>query len=93
MKAIVDFWKQSYHQDKLCFWLEMVGAVLTIAASLTLAVSAAEPDMRLIYPLFFAGSILAVFTYYRRMLVWPLVLMTWFTFVNVFGWFVAMGIV
>jgi hypothetical protein len=91
VKKIIDFWKHSYETDRISFWLEMISFVFTVGASLTLAVNADSPDMRYVYPGFFIGATTAVIAYYRRKLVWPMVLTGYFQWVNVFGFGRAVG--
>ena len=91
MQKIIDFFKHSYHSDKVAFGFEIFSTVVTIAASLTLALNADSPDMRIVYPGFFIGSCTAVYAYYRRKLAWPLVLTGYFACVNVLGFSRAMG--
>lgn len=88
---IKDFWIKSYTSDKVAFYFEMASFVFTVAASLTLAVNADQPDMRYVYPGFFIGSVTAVYAYIRRQMAWPLVLASYFAVVNVLGFSVAMG--
>ena len=90
MGKVVDFFKHSYHSDKTAFAFEMISTVFTIAASLTLALNAANPDLRLVYPGFIIGSVCAVYAYYRRKLAWPLILTGYFACVNVLGFSRAM---
>lgn len=87
---IKNFWLHSYETDKTAFYFELVSFVFTVGASLTLAVTADNPDMTIVYPGFFIGSWTAVYAYYRRKLAWPMMLTTYFGFVNVFGFGVAM---
>jgi hypothetical protein len=56
-----------------------------------LAFTADSPDMALIYPGFFVGSITGAIGYYRRGLGFPLMLTSYFACVNVFGYGVAKG--
>lgn len=91
MKTVIDFWTSSYHSDRIAFAAEIISFILTVGASLTLAFTADQPDMRLVYPGFFLGSIAGVYGYYRRKLAWPLLLTAYFCVVNVFGFSVAMG--
>lgn len=88
---IVNFWRHSYETDSTSFWLEVVSFVFTVSASLTLAITAKQPDLTLVYPGFFVGSLTAVVAYYRRKLVWPLLLTAYFAVVNVFGFSRAIG--
>lgn len=91
MNKIIGFWKDAKKQDPLAFWLEMVGTLVTIGASMTLAINADNPDMRIVYPGFMLGSALAIFTYTRRKLAWPLLMVYYFFSINIFGFGVAMG--
>ena len=88
---IKNFWRHSYESDRVAFFCELISFVFTVGASLTLAVTADAPDMRVVYPWFFIGSITAVYGYYRRKLAWPLMLTSYFAVVNVFGCAVAKG--
>ena len=91
MNKAVEFWVSSYRSDKTAFYLELVSFVFTVGASLTLALNADAPDMRIVYPGFFIGSLTAVFAYKRRQLVWPFLLTAYFACVNVLGFGKAMG--
>lgn len=89
INRIKEFWLSSYHSDKIAFGFEIISFVFTVGASLTLAFTAQNPNMAVIYPGFFIGSITAVYAYYRRMLAWPMLLTAYFAVVNVFGFGVA----
>ena len=91
MNKVIQFWRHSWETDKTAFYYELVSFVFTVAASLTLALSADEPDMRLVYPGFFIGSVTAIVAYKRRMLAWPLVFTIYFVCVNIIGLGKAMG--
>lgn len=91
IEKLKNFWRHSYESDRVAFFCELISFIFTVGASLTLAVTADAPDMRLVYPGFFIGSITAVYGYYRRKLAWPLMLTAYFAVVNVFGFSVAMG--
>lgn len=90
MNRIINFWKHSYETDRIAFYFELISFIFTVGASLTLALNAHDPDMRVVYPFFFIGSWTAVYAYYRRKLAWPMMLTTYFGFINVFGFGVAM---
>ena len=90
-QRIIDFWSNSYHSDKVAFIFELISFVFTVGASMTLAFTADNPDMRIVYPGFFIGSISAFYAHYRRKLAWPTMLVGYFAIVNVFGLGVANG--
>jgi len=81
---------RSYHSDKVAFYYEVISFIFTVGASATLAVTAVNPDMRIVYPFFFIGSVTATYAYYRRHLVWPMLLTAWFVCVNILGFSRAM---
>lgn len=91
MKKVINFWAESYRSDKIAFAFELLSFLFTVGASLTLAFTADNPDMRIVYPGFFIGSLAGVYAYYRRRIAWPLLLTTYFAVVNVFGFGVAIG--
>lgn len=91
VQRVKDFWISSYKSDRTAFYYELISFVITVAASLTLAITANNPDMRIVYPGFFIGSLLSIIAYKRRQLVWPLLLTIYFACVNIFGFSVAMG--
>lgn len=88
---VTKYFRESYQQDKLCFWLEMISTFVNIIASMILALNAANPDMRIVYPFFLIGSGLAIYTFNRRKLVWPTMLVSYFFFANILGFGIAMG--
>ena len=91
MNKIKKFWLQSYHSDKIAFYFELVSFIFTVGASMTLALTADQPDMRIVYPGFFIGSLTATYAHYRRELAWPMMLVGYFSIMNVFGFGVANG--
>lgn len=91
MQKIKDFWLNSYHTDKVAFAFELVSFIFTVGASLTLAVNAKNPNMMIVYPGFFIGSITQVYASWRRGAAWIMLLTAYFACVNVFGFGVASG--
>jgi hypothetical protein len=91
IKTIKKFWLESYKSDKTAFYFEIISFIFTVGASLSLAITADSPDMTIVYPGFFIGAITAIYAFYRRKLAWPMLLTTYFAFVNVFGFGVAIG--
>jgi hypothetical protein len=70
--------------------LEMASFSITVIASFLMAWTAANPDMRIIYPLFFVGSVAGCWAYIRRRLAWPMLLTGYFCVMNVWGFGRAM---
>jgi len=89
LQSIKNFWLNSYHSDKTAFYFELVSFVFTVGASLTLAITARDPNMLIVYPGFFVGSVTQAYASYRRGAAWVFLLTTYFACVNVFGYGVA----
>jgi hypothetical protein len=88
---IRDFWIDSFKSDKIAFGFELVSFVFTVAASLTLALNARDPNMLVIYPFFFIGSVTQCYAAVRRGAAWVMLLTGYFAVVNVYGYGVAAG--
>lgn len=84
-------WVDSYHRDPIAFLFEHLSLVFTVAASLYLAIHAAAPNMKIVYPGFFIGSTTAIIAYYRRGIPTPMILTTYFAVNNIFGFGRACG--
>ena len=89
MDKIKDFWINSYRTDKTAFFFELVSFIFTVGASLTLAIHADNPNMLIVYPGFFVGSITQCYASLRRGAAWGTLLTFYFAIVNIFGYGVA----
>ena len=89
MEKVKDFWLNSYQTDRVAFFFELVSFIFTVAASLTLAINADNPNMLLVYPGFFVGAITQCYAAVRRGAAWVMLLTFYFAIVNVFGFGVA----
>jgi len=89
MENIKRFWIDSYTSDKTAFGFELISFIFTVAASLTLALTALDPNMKLIYPFFLVGSSTQCYASMRRGAAWVMLLTGWFVVVNIFGFLVA----
>ena len=84
------FWTDSYHSDKLAFYLEMQNFVFSVGASMMLAMTAQHPNMAAIYPFYFIGSTSQVVASVRRGQPWIMMITAWFACMNIIGWSRAM---
>ena len=89
MQKIRDFWSNSYRSDRTAFAFELVSFIFTVGASMTLAISARDPNMMIVYPGFFVGSVTQCYASYRRGAAWVMLLTFYFACVNIFGFGVA----
>ncbi|NDB64560.1 MAG: hypothetical protein EB168_02670 [Euryarchaeota archaeon] len=90
-QKIATFWSQSYHSDPRAFGFELTSFVVTVAASLYLAVNARDPNMLAVYPGFLVGSVSQCYASYRRGAAWVMLLTFYFSVVNIFGFGVAIN--
>ena len=89
MQKIRDFWSNSYRSDRTAFAFELVSFIFTVGASMTLAINADNPNMLIVYPAFFVGSITQCYAATRRGAAWVMLLTGYFAVINVFGYGVA----
>lgn len=89
MRKIIDFWTNSYRSDRTAFAFELVSFIFTVGASMTLAINADNPNMLIVYPAFFVGSITQCYAATRRGAAWVMLLTGYFAVINVFGYGVA----
>ena len=83
------FWLRSFESDQTAFYCELVSFIFTVGASLTLAITAADPDMTIIYPAFFIGAVTQCYAAYRRNAAFVMILTGYFAVINVYGYGVA----
>lgn len=89
MQKIIDFWTKSYRSDRTAFAFELISFIFTVGASMTLAINADNPNMLIVYPAFFVGSVTQCYAATRRGAAWVMLLTGYFAFINVFGYGVA----
>jgi hypothetical protein len=58
---------------------------------MTLAINANDPNMLVVYPGFFIGSTTQAYAAFRRGAAWVFLLTVYFSFINVFGFGIAIG--
>ena len=89
MQSVKQFWINSYTSDRIAFLFELISFVFTVGASLTLAVNADNPNMLIVYPGFFIGSLTQLYASWRRGAAWIMLLTFYFACINIFGYGVA----
>ena len=88
LSKVRSFWLRSYENDRTAFYFELVSFIFTVGASLTLAITAADPDMTIIYPAFFVGAVTQCYASYRRNAAFVMIT-GYFSIINVYGYGVA----
>ena len=82
---------KSYQHDHVAFYFEMCGMIFTVAGSLLMAITAKNPNMLIVYPLYLIGASTGLYAYYRREMVWTIVLTAYFVVINIVGFFIALA--
>jgi hypothetical protein len=89
VQKVKQFWINSYTSDKTAFCFELISFIFTVGASMLLAVNADNPNMLIVYPGFFIGSLTQLYASWRRGAAWIMLLTFYFACINVFGYGVA----
>lgn len=92
IRKVNRFFMESYHSDKLSFYLEMTNFTFSVIGSLLLAITARHPDMRIIFPIFLVGSVAQTYASYRRRASWVMMTTGYFTVTNIIGLIRAFGL-
>jgi len=91
MRRVANFFRDSHARNPRVFWLDLISTVFTMAASLGLAMTARNPHMEWIYPGYFAGSLISIWTGTQRHSPWTVVLCSYFCVMNLVGFSRAVG--
>jgi hypothetical protein len=91
LAKVRSFWLRSFESHRTAFYFELVSFIFTVGASLTLAISARDPNMLIVYPGFLVGALTQCYASYRRGAAWVMILTFYFACVNIFGYGVAAG--
>lgn len=90
MEAVKHYLIRNYQLDPVLFYIEMFSVCMQLAASLYLALTAKNPDMLTVYAMYTVGSGVGIYVYYKRQLVWTLIMVIVYTMINVLGLFVML---
>jgi hypothetical protein len=82
VKAVINFFKESYRLSPFAFYCELIEAVLLISASAILTYTVLDPATKLFIPLYLLGSILGVISTIIRRAGFAIVLCAWFVIMN-----------
>jgi len=91
MQRIKTALQQSWEHDHIAFIYEMFGTFFTVAGALLLALTAEDPNMKLVYPIYQIGTVSLMYAYYRRQMVWSIGLTSFFVVINIIGFIKAFG--
>lgn len=83
---IVAFWQQTWHDNRLLFWLEAIGTVTSMIASSMVALSAQNITILGIGLIIFMIANVVMFIAMRiRQSAWMMMLNVWFCATNIVG--------
>ena len=82
---ILDYWKETWRDDRFLFWVELGGTVLGMAASLVLNIYVTNPIMLVVLSLYVVSAVMLAYGGYKRRSSSIFVLMSFYTIVSVFG--------
>lgn len=81
----INSWVNDWHHNRLLFWLEAVGTVTAIIASMLLNFLTYVAPLVIIFSLWLVGSLALSWAFYKRKLSSALVLMLFYNVLNVVG--------
>ena len=85
LKAVVAHWKHDWNTNRPLFWIELVGAIASIAGTVTLSVFIKATPLLMAYMFWLCGSTLIMLGAYLRGASWLFVLMFFNTIMNIVG--------
>lgn len=82
MRAVLNFFKESYRLSPFAFYCELLEAIFLIGASAILTYTVLDPATKIFIPLYLLGSILGVISTIIRRAGFAIVLCVWFVIMN-----------
>ena len=89
LDKVRSFWLRSFESDRTAFYFELSVSYSQLRASLTLAITATDPDMTIVYPVFLVGAVTQCYASYRREAAFVMMITGYFAIINVYGYGVA----
>lgn len=85
IKKILNQWVMDWKHNPLLFWLELIGTVSSIMASVLISVWAGQINLFYVFVCWMIGSVSLTITAYMRSTGWPMLLMIVYTVFNIIG--------
>ena len=85
VRSAIDFWITSYKKERKLFWVDAIGTITSILASLEFATGAPSPNLLFVFSFYLIGSACLQYTTYKRNIAWMFLLMSWYSVMNVIG--------
>lgn len=90
IKDIIKFWKETWIDNKLVFFLEALGTSSSMIAAIILATSAV-PNLVAVFIFYVIGSVCLMYVSHYRRSSWMLVMFLFFTIMNFIGLWTHLG--
>ena len=84
-RDIAHMWVHMYRNSKSMFWIGFVGVLTSMTAALVLNITANDPNMWFVLIMYTFGSVAMGITSYINKDSWMLILMIFYTIMNVIG--------
>lgn len=84
-RTIWSNWCHDIKHSPVLFWVEIISTVMNMAASVLMGFMSASPPLLIIFVLWILGSIGMAWASFKRNAAWMLVLMSFYTVMNIVG--------
>lgn len=82
---IIDQWKSDWSSRRQLFFLEIIGVVSSITASIMISIFQGSINLLWVFVCWLIGSVSMGIAAYLRNIGWPMLLMIVYTFFNIIG--------
>ena len=88
---MIEFFLESYRSNRVAFYFEMISLIIYVFATLALMITAANPNMTILYPIYTIAGLASCISTYRRKLIWPLTLSIFLVITDIIGFFISLS--
>lgn len=85
LRDVLGYWQHDWIHNRKLFWMELVGVVCNIGASLVMAATAPHCPLLPLYGVWLIGSVLMTYTSFHRRTSFMLLLMGTYMVINLTG--------
>ena len=82
---LIEQWVFDWHNNKLLFWLELIGTVSSITASILISFWPTIINLVWVFVFWMIGSLSLASAAYIRSIAWPMLLMVTYSIFNLIG--------
>lgn len=81
---IIEFWKETWHDDKVLFFAEMIGTILALSAAMILSLASGQ-YLLTIFIFYTIANLCMIYASYKRKSSWILLMSAGFLIINAIG--------